>query len=594
MFAWLTRPKKSLSLSLSLSLSQSLSFFYPLQKMSEDLEKMVVIGFEEKVDSNVEENAVPRSRVANFVRKIQIHGSQGLSNADMDPVPLEDQNWKPYHYLAYWLSDSYSASSWRAAGSYIELGLSPVEFYVCDIAGYLINGIIVAVHGVVGARYHIPFSVQSRASFGFYFSYVIVLMRFVVGCYYYGINAYTGAECIQTLILAMSPKFANLKDTMDTNATTTSMMICYVIYNVVCIPFHYIKAQHIKKFLVFKMITGPIVGVVLMIYLNTKAGGAHVIWSQPATVSGTEHSWLIMQCLAVSLSSYATMAVNVNDFTRYASNEYASFVQAYAIPLNQGILAPMGIVGGISSKILYGETLWDPLLIAQKWIHTPGGRTAAFFVALSYLIAQIGINISANSISAANDLTALFPKYVNIRRGQYIVLALGGWALVPWEVLANATTLTAFMGGYSIFLGPIAAIMICDFYLVHKGKYHTWQLYDKNGIYRYGRFGTNWRSIPPFLIGFAPMLPGMASYINPSVYVPQGWLNLYLIGYFYSFLSSFLLYYIICLVFPPSSTLIEEAVKVESQKFEPLTENDYTRSTTWRKFKILVAASITG
>ncbi|ONH69043.1 Uridine permease [Cyberlindnera fabianii] len=485
--------------------------------------------------------------------------SHRWSNPDMEPVPLEDQSWKPYHFLAYWISDSYSASSWRIAGSFIDLGMSPGLFYGCNIIGYVLNACVIALHGLIGSKYHIPFSVQSRASFGFYFSYVIIIMRFIVGCYYYGINAYTGAECIQTLILSMSPNWS-MKDTIPSSATTTSMMICYFIYNLICIPFHYIKAPQIRKFLVFKMITGPIVGIVLMIYLNQKAGGTTKIWSQPNKVHGTSLRWLIVQCIATNFASYATMAVNVNDFTRYSKSKYAVVSQVYAIPVNQGILTPMGIVGGIASEIIYGEVLWDPLLIAQKWIHTPGGRVAAWFVAFSYLIAQIGINISANSISAANDLTALFPKYVNIRRGQYIVLALGGWALCPWEVLANATTLTAFMGGYSIFLGPIAAIMICDYFFVHKQRYDTPALYDPQGKYKFGRLGTNWRAILPLLVGFVPLLPGLATYINTKITMPDGVLHLYLIGYFYSFSSAFFVYYVTCYFFPPTEALSAEAI----------------------------------
>ncbi|CDR39932.1 CYFA0S04e00650g1_1 [Cyberlindnera fabianii] len=499
-------------------------------------------------------------RVDNFVKVKNVVNTHRWSNGDMEPTPLEDQTWKPIHFLAYWVSDMYSASSWRIAGSFIDLGLSPGLFYGCNIIGYFLVAILISVHGLVGSTYHIPFSVQTRASFGFYFSYCIVIIRFIVGCYYYGINAYTGAECIQTMILAMSPRFANMEDKIPSSAVTSQLMLCYFIYNVICIPFHYIRAPQIRKFLVFKLITGPTVGIALMIYLNQRAGGAKKIWSQPSKVSGSSLSWLIVQCIATNLSSYATLACNVNDFTRYSKSKYSVVSQMYAIPVNQGILTPMGIVGGIASEIIYGEVLWDPLLIAQKWIDTPGGRCAAFFVAFSYLIAQIGINISANSISAANDLTALFPKYVNIRRGQYIVLALGGWALCPWEVMANATTLTAFMGGYSIFLGPIAAVMICDYFLVHKKKYKVTELYNPNGIYKFGKFGTNWRAILPLIIGFVPLLPGLATYINTNITMPVGMLNLYLIGYFYSFSSAFLVYYLTCYFFPPADSIVDEAV----------------------------------
>ncbi|ONH67389.1 Uridine permease [Cyberlindnera fabianii] len=243
---------------------------------------------------------------------------------------------------------------------------------------------------------------------------------------------------------------------------------------------------------------------------------------------------------------------------RYSKTKYAVLSQLHAIPIIHGILTPMGIVGGTASELVHGKVIWDPLLIAQEWINTPGGRVAAWFVGLSYLIAQIGINISANSISAANDLTALFPKYITIRRGQFIVLALGGWALCPWEVIANATTLTAFMGGYSIFLGPIAAVMICDYFIVHNKRYSVSEFYNPDGIYKYGKYGTNWRAIPPLLVGFVPLLPGLATYINTSIKMPSGMLHLYLIGYLYSFPAAFVTYWALCRFFPPIEAMIDE------------------------------------
>ncbi|CDR40010.1 CYFA0S04e01596g1_1 [Cyberlindnera fabianii] len=476
----------------------------------------------------------------------------------MEPTPLEDQTWLPYHYLAYWVSDTYCASSWRGAGSFISKGLSPGILFACNIIGHIIIALLISIHGMVGSTYHVPFSVQTRAAFGFYFSYVVVIIRFIVGCYYYGINAYTGAECVQTMILAMSPRFGNMKDTVSTSSTSSQMMLCYFIYNMICIPFHYIKAPQIRKFLVFKMITGPIVGIAIMLYLNQKAGGTQTVWSQPNKVSGSALGWLIVQCIANNASSYSTLACNVNDFSRYSKTKYAVLSQLHAIPIIHGILTPMGIVGGTASELVYGKVIWDPLLIAQEWINTPGGRVAAWFVGLSYLIAQIGINISANSISAANDLTALFPKYITIRRGQFIVLALGGWALCPWEVIANATTLTAFMGGYSIFLGPIAAVMICDYFIVHNKRYSVSEFYNPDGIYKYGKYGTNWRAIPPLLVGFVPLLPGLATYINTSIKMPSGMLHLYLIGYLYSFPAAFVTYWALCRFFPPIEAMIDE------------------------------------
>ena len=118
---------------------------------------------------------------------------------------------------------------------------------------------------------------------------------------------------------------------------------------------------------------------------------------------------------------------------RYAKTESATYVQLIIIPILFTFVGFLGIAVTAAGEVLYGETLWDPLKLIDRW----DNRAAAFFGAFSFLLATIGTNISANSLSAANDMTALFPRYINIRRGQIICAILGGWALCPWEILAR-------------------------------------------------------------------------------------------------------------------------------------------------------------
>lgn len=114
----------------------------------------------------------------------------------------------------------------------------------------------------------------------------------------------------------------------------------------------------------------------------------------------------------------------------------------------------IGIAVTSAGEILYGDILWDPLHLIDRW----DNRAAAFFASLSFLLSIAGANISANSLSAANDLMVLLPKYINIRRGQVICAILGGWAMCPWEILAQAPGFLAFMAGYTVVLGPFAGM----------------------------------------------------------------------------------------------------------------------------------------
>jgi NCS1 family nucleobase:cation symporter-1 len=84
-------------------------------------------------------------------------------------------------------------------------------------------------------------------------------------------------------------------------------------------------------------------------------------------------------------------------------------------------------------------------------------------VGFSWVIGQIGTNFSANVVSCSNDLTGLFPKYINIRRGSILATVIAGWIMVPWKIVHSASSLLTFMSGLSIFLAPIAALLSTDY-----------------------------------------------------------------------------------------------------------------------------------
>lgn len=209
------------------------------------------------------------------------------------------------------------------------------------------------------------------------------------------------------------------------------------------------------------------------------------------------------------LTTYrATMATNIPDFTRYLKTDKGVYFQVAFLPGIQLMLGFFGIICCSASKVVYGKYIWDPLEIASHW-DGPAGRAGAFFVGLSWVVAQIGTNLSANVISCANDICCLFPKYVNIRRGVVFATITAAWIMQPWKIIHSAQSLLAFMAGLGIFLAPIAALLSADFWVVQRTKYDVPGLYRAHGRYRYNKAGTNWRAVVAFLVSVCPNLPGM-------------------------------------------------------------------------------------
>ncbi|KAH9890200.1 permease for cytosine/purines, uracil, thiamine, allantoin-domain-containing protein [Xylariomycetidae sp. FL2044] len=506
------------------------------------------------------------SRVHNKV-KLEVEEStyapagSSWSNKDLDPIPLEQQTWHTYNFVTYWISDAFSISNWRIGASLIAIGLSWKLALAAVAIGNLITAFVVTFNGLIGARLHIPYTVQARSAFGFYFSYVMVVIRVIVSIFWYGIGTYTGAECIQSIIYAWAPSFRNLPNQLPASANIdTQFMICYFIYWIIVLPFHYIPAHKLHWFFTFKAIVSPIAGFAIMGWVISETGGGNQVFSYGNELSGAKLGWAFMSGINAMIGNFATLGVNMNDFARYSKKPNSPYVQLLVIPSVFILMMLFGIIGANGSRILYGEVLWDPMMIVNHWT-SPGGRAAAFFVAVAFLIANIGINISANSISVAVDLTTLFPKYLNLRRAQYVCAIIGAWAMAPWEILASAESLLTFMDGYSIWLGPIAGILITDYWFVNRQRASIPDMYRPDGIYAYEKWGTNWRAAVAFVVAFVPLLPGFSHAVTPTITVSDGASNLYSLAYIFAFLSSSVLYYGLSKVFPPKTQHTGVAIK---------------------------------
>jgi len=230
------------------------------------------------------------------------------------------------------------------------------------------------------------------------------------------------------------------------------------------------------------------------------------------------------------------------------------------LPLIQLVLGLFGIISTSASKVVYGQYIWDPLLLAAQW-DGPSGRAGAFFVGFCWVVAQIGTNLSANVISCSNDMMSLFPKYINIRRGVIITTVTAGWIMVPWKIIHSASSLLSFMAGLGTFLAPIAAILAADFWIVKKRAIDVPSLYRSRGIYRYNEAGTNWRALIAFLVSVCPNLPGMAASVNPSLKGSIGGADkIYDFFYLWGFVSAFVVYSVLGTVFPARETLIPKTI----------------------------------
>jgi nucleobase:cation symporter-1, NCS1 family len=418
------------------------------------------------------------------------------------------------------------------------------------------------LNGAIGAKLHVPFSVIIRSSFGYYLAYFCIASRAILAMFWLGIQGANGAQCVTVMLLAIAPSYGNIRNTLNANSGITSQgMISYFLFWIIQLPILLVPPTRLRYLFLTKLIVAPTSAICILVWCVHKAGGVGDIFSLEPTVSGSTKAWLWLSCMSAVTGSWATLACNIPDFSRYAKSSRGQYIQLPFLPIIFTVYGVFGIVTTSASKIIYGEYLWNPLDIVAHWLDNgPGGRAAAFFAAFSWYLTTVLVNVTANSISASNDLTVMFPRYVNIKRGCIIAAVIGGWLLVPWKILSSAESFLNFMGGYAVFLAPIAGIMAADYWLVKNQNVDVPALYNPGGRYRY-EAGINWRAAAAFLLAVVPNLPGLANDISPTaVFISDGAQNLYSFDWLYGFAISIVLYTGLSKLFPATETLLGSTI----------------------------------
>ncbi|KAL2275083.1 hypothetical protein FJTKL_02536 [Diaporthe vaccinii] len=436
----------------------------------------------------------------------------GWSNEDVDVVAPDKRTWREIDYLWLWLADGANVGTMQQAGSILALGLSWRETSAAIAIGNVLIAMTVALNGSIGSKHHIPFSIASRASMGFYFSYFAVMSRLVLGLIYFGINTYIGASCMLIMLESIWPSLRELPNTLAVSSSISSnKMIAYFVFWIFQFPLLLINPRKMKWLFLIKSVCA-VVAAFAMLGWGLKTGGVGPVFSQPARVSGNAKRWAWIMSINVAVSGKTTLALNISDLTRYGKKPSVAYWQFLFIPVVYWSFSFIGIVIASAGQSIYGTLYWDPTSIIGLWTN----RAAAFFCAFAFGLATLGTNISTNSIATSNDLAFLLPRWLNIRRGAVVTAFIGGWVTCPWKIQDSAKSLTTFLSGYIIVLAPVVAIMISDYWIICSRKLHVPMLYQNDGIYRYS-YGVNWRALVTLLIVFPVNLPGLIHAIDARV-----------------------------------------------------------------------------
>ncbi|RYP68236.1 hypothetical protein DL770_008472 [Monosporascus sp. CRB-9-2] len=507
------------------------------------------------------------SMLSAVAHKLQVDNEEGLTTAqlmltnnDLKPVEPARRQWGPWNFVGFWIADSFNINTWMISSSMIVNGLSWWQSWICVWLGYAVAGCFIVLTGRIGAVYHIGFPVVNRSSFGIWGCLWPVFNRAAMACIWYGVQAYIGGHCVYLMIRSIWTSWD--RETIGHGAfsrdsgTSTADFASFFLFWLLSLPAIWFPVHQIRHLFTVKAYFVPVAGIALFIWSLVRAGGPGPVVRQGATKSGGELGWAFVRGVMSSIANFATLIVNDPDFSRFAGKPRdALWSQLITIPVGFALTSFIGIFVSSSSVIIYQgtEPIWDPLVLLERFIDDggPGARFGVFVIATAFALAQLGTNIAANSISAGTDMTALFPRFINIRRGGYICAAIG-LAMCPYQLLTTANQFTTYLSSYSVFLSSIAGVMISDYYFVRKGYLEIKELYDarKSGPYFY-TYGIHWRAYAAYIAGILINVVGFAGAVGATV--PIAATYIYELNFFGGFIVSSSVYWILCKISPVPS-----------------------------------------
>ncbi|GAA5847135.1 hypothetical protein JCM3766R1_001721 [Sporobolomyces carnicolor] len=478
------------------------------------------------------------------------------SNKDLDPVPESNRTWSALDVCSYWNSDQFAPATWDLGSALVGYGLTLKQAVPISFFAFLCIGVVLTLNGRIGALTHCSFPVCARGPFGMVGAYIPIIVRSILALLWLVILTYQGGNVVAVMIGAIWPSFNRIENTLPEGlGITTQTLVGFLLLWLVQAPLACVPVSRIKIFFSIKAYISIIAFVAFFVWalVVTKGKGDLISGAMDSSkFPGGSRAWAVICGFNSVVGLYSTVSVNISDFSRFSRSPKANHWQVFAVPVTGTIPIAIAILCAEAAKQKYQAAIFDPASLCALF----DSRAARFFSSFAWVVMTIGVNLSANQLSFATDVTSLCPRYVTILRGS-IFASILCWATNPWKIVTDAPSFLAFLGAYPVFLAPIATIMSVDFYVVRKGRVDVREFYEAQGIYRYV-YGINPRAFAAWIFALAPNLPAFAHAIdaaNPDVQPYT-----YRFSWLFSTVTSAVWYLLINYAFPPKSSLIDEAV----------------------------------
>ncbi|KAF4125453.1 nucleobase:cation symporter-1, NCS1 family [Geosmithia morbida] len=496
-----------------------------------------------------------------LLRKIELPQEEEADrwiNEDIRPVPPQRQTWGPIQYVELWFCVNLNMSSYQVGSSLLATGLNFWQAIIVILIGNLLATGFAVLNSVAGASSHLGFPVISRSVWGMYGAYFPILNRILTSVVWYGVQAVIGGRmiyiCLRSIWIDLDDRIPN---TLPTDiGITTAQFLGYIIFNVLCCIFIWFRPQQLRPYFHFASV---LVFLTLFILLGWAVGTSDswgdVLSEKTSVSSSSELGWNMVAGMMSIIGNIASGILNQSDYTRFAKKpSHVTWSQAGSFMVSGSTVSIVGVLVTAATQKRYGDgtALWDPTtLFAQiQDRHGSRGRAAAFFLGVVFIFSQLSINVVGNVLAGGLDVASVFPKYINLRRGAYVLAALSVLPN-PWQQLSSSTTFLAVLSAYAVFLGPMIGLLCIHFWVIQKRTFIISDLYIGNpkSVYWY-KMGVNWQTVVAWVLAVVPSMPGFVASINTDVHLHKSASHVFSISFLLGFTLAAFFAYTFNLIWP--------------------------------------------
>ncbi|ABL69219.1 NCS1 family nucleobase:cation symporter-1 [Paracoccus denitrificans] len=450
-----------------------------------------------------------------------------LYNEDQLPTTVAERTWTWVSISALWVGMVVCIPTYLLASYLIGAGMDWKQAVITILLANAIVLIPMVLIGHAGAKYGIPFPVLLRSSFGPMGARIPAVARGIVACGWFGIQTWVGGSAIYVILNTLSGGlFAS--EALPILGINLTEFLCFLAFWGLHLYFIKHGTESIRWLETWSAPFLIAMGLALLAWAWVKAGGFGPMLSAPSQFAPGQPKegqfWSVFwPSLTGMIGYWATLALNIPDFTRHARSQKDQFLgQLIGLPLPMALFAFISAAVTSATIVIYGEAIWDPIQLTERM-----GGVGIIVALVALIVATLTTNLAANVVAPAHGFSNLAPSRINLRRGGYITAAIG-LAMFPWLLINHIVDLLV---AFSALLGPIAGVMLADYYLLRGTRLSVPDLFRRGGIYE-GSGGNNWAGIGALILGILPNILGFMVAIGLSSSAPALFMSIYTYAWF--------------------------------------------------------------